>query len=102
MNSKWFAFRMLALLVLLSLALAACQPQAPAAETPAATAAVEVDTGGPMKEVGEGEGEVSIVAWAGYIERGETDANYDWVTDFEKQTGCKVSDSLAKKILRDI
>jgi putative spermidine/putrescine transport system substrate-binding protein len=81
----------LALLVLLSLALAACQPQAPAAETPAATTAVEEDLGGPLKEVGEGEGEVSIVAWAGYIERGETDPNYDWVTDFEKETGCKVS-----------
>jgi putative spermidine/putrescine transport system substrate-binding protein len=31
------------------------------------------------------------VAWAGYIERGETDKNYDWVTGFEKETGCKVS-----------
>ncbi|WP_112810367.1 ABC transporter substrate-binding protein [Ensifer sp.] len=45
----------------------------------------------PLKELGKGEGELSIVAWAGYIERGETDKNYDWVTDFEKQSGCKVS-----------
>ncbi|WP_429806402.1 ABC transporter substrate-binding protein [Ensifer sp. B1-9] len=45
----------------------------------------------PLKELGKGEGELSIVAWSGYIERGETDKNYDWVTDFEKQTGCKVS-----------
>ncbi|MBP1883398.1 ABC transporter substrate-binding protein [Sinorhizobium mexicanum] len=45
----------------------------------------------PLKELGKGEGELSIVAWAGYIERGETDKNYDWVTDFEKETGCKVS-----------
>src|SRR6478736_3473345 len=45
----------------------------------------------PLKEIGAGEGEVSIVAWAGYIERGETDKNYDWVTSFEKETGCKVS-----------
>ncbi|QRM56067.1 ABC transporter substrate-binding protein [Sinorhizobium sp. BG8] len=45
----------------------------------------------PLKELGKGEGEVSIVAWAGYIERGETDKNYDWVTEFEKSTGCKVS-----------
>lgn len=37
-----------------------------------------------------GEGEVSIVAWPGYIERGETDPHYDWVTSFEKDTGCKV------------
>ncbi len=39
----------------------------------------------------EGEGEVSIVAWPGYIERGETDPNFDWVTDFEEATGCKVN-----------
>ena len=44
-----------------------------------------------LKEIGPGEGEVSIVAWAGYIERGETDKGYDWVTDFEKSTGCKVT-----------
>ena len=44
-----------------------------------------------LKSLGKGEGEVSIVAWAGYIERGESDKNYDWVTDFEKETGCKVT-----------
>jgi putative spermidine/putrescine transport system substrate-binding protein len=43
------------------------------------------------KELGKGEGEVDIVAWPGYIERGETDKNYDWVTDFEKKTSCKVN-----------
>jgi putative spermidine/putrescine transport system substrate-binding protein len=42
-------------------------------------------------EVGPGEGQVDIVAWPGYIERGETDKNYDWVTDFEKKTSCKVN-----------
>ncbi len=50
---------------------------------------------GPMAAqvtaLGEGEGEVSIVAWAGYIERGETDKAFDWVTKFEADTGCKVS-----------
>jgi putative spermidine/putrescine transport system substrate-binding protein len=45
-----------------------------------------------MKQsVGEGEGEVSIVAWPGYIERGETDPKFDWVTEFEEKTGCKVT-----------
>jgi putative spermidine/putrescine transport system substrate-binding protein len=44
-----------------------------------------------MKEVGKGEGQVNIVAWPGYIERGETDKNYNWVTDFETATGCKVN-----------
>jgi putative spermidine/putrescine transport system substrate-binding protein len=42
-------------------------------------------------EIGAGEGEVAIVAWAGYIERGDTDKNFDWVTEFEKKTGCKVT-----------
>ncbi|MEH8164167.1 ABC transporter substrate-binding protein [Aeromonas allosaccharophila] len=42
-------------------------------------------------ELGKGEGKLNIVAWAGYVERGETDKNYDWVTGFEKETGCKVS-----------
>jgi putative spermidine/putrescine transport system substrate-binding protein len=40
--------------------------------------------------IGKGEGFVDIVAWPGYIERGETDKAYDWVTAFEKKTGCKV------------
>jgi len=44
-----------------------------------------------MTAVGAGEGEVNIVAWPGYIERGETDPAYDWVTAFEKETGCKVN-----------
>lgn len=46
---------------------------------------------GPLQSVGEGEGAVSIVAWAGYIERGETDPAFDWVTKFEEETGCMVS-----------
>ena len=37
------------------------------------------------------EGRVDIVAWPGYIERGETDAGYDWVKGFEAKTGCKVN-----------
>ncbi len=43
------------------------------------------------KEVGAGEGQVDIVAWAGYIENGATDKAYDWVSDFEKATSCKVN-----------
>jgi putative spermidine/putrescine transport system substrate-binding protein len=44
-----------------------------------------------MTELGTPEGSVNIVAWPGYIERGETDANFDWVTAFEKETGCAVN-----------
>ncbi len=41
------------------------------------------------------EGQVDIIAWAGYIERGETDKAYDWVSQFEKDTGCKVNVKVA-------
>jgi putative spermidine/putrescine transport system substrate-binding protein len=44
-----------------------------------------------VKEIGAGEGQVNIIAWPGYIERGETDKAYDWVTSFEKESGCKVN-----------
>ena len=44
-----------------------------------------------LGKIGKGEGQVDIVAWPGYIERGETDASFDWVTKFEKATGCKVN-----------
>ncbi len=43
-----------------------------------------------VSKLGAGEGQVNIVAWPGYIERGETDKKFDWVTGFEKKTGCKV------------
>lgn len=42
-------------------------------------------------EIGESEGQVNIVAWAGYIEDGSTDPAYDWVTQFETDSGCEVN-----------
>ncbi len=44
-----------------------------------------------VKEIGAGEGQVNIVAWAGYLERGETDPKFDWITKFEEASGCKVN-----------
>ena len=41
--------------------------------------------------VGEGEGELNLIIWAGYAERGAVDPNFDWVTPFETETGCKVN-----------
>ncbi|MFZ1814286.1 MAG: ABC transporter substrate-binding protein [Rhizobiaceae bacterium] len=43
-----------------------------------------------LQSLGAGEGQVNIVAWPGYIERGETDKAFDWVTKFEEKSGCKV------------
>jgi putative spermidine/putrescine transport system substrate-binding protein len=101
----------LSLVVVASMILSACQPapaptaaptqapaqqptSAPAAPTVAPTTAPptpEPEPGAPRQSIGAGEGEVSIVAWAGYVEKGETDPNYNWVTEFEEETGCAVS-----------
>jgi len=46
----------------------------------------------PMAQsLGAGEGQLNIIAWAGYAEDGSTDPKVDWVTPFEKQTGCQVN-----------
>jgi putative spermidine/putrescine transport system substrate-binding protein len=43
----------------------------------------------PMaKSLGKGEGQVNILAWPGYAEDGSNDPKVDWVTPFEKKTGC--------------
>jgi putative spermidine/putrescine transport system substrate-binding protein len=44
------------------------------------------------QSIGQGEGELNLVNWAGYVEDGtDYGPKYDWVTPFEKQTGCQVS-----------
>jgi len=40
---------------------------------------------------GKAEGQLNIVAWAGYAEDGSTDPAYDWVTPFETLTSCQVN-----------
>jgi putative spermidine/putrescine transport system substrate-binding protein len=57
----------------------------------AATAMCGTAMADMLTAIGPGEGQVDIVAWPGYIERGQTDKNFDWVTDFEAKTGCKVN-----------
>jgi putative spermidine/putrescine transport system substrate-binding protein len=78
-----YVFSLLSIVLISSLVLTACG------------GAGGGEAGGPLQSVGEGEGEVSIISWAGYIERGETDPAYDWVTEFEAQTSCKVTNKVA-------
>jgi putative spermidine/putrescine transport system substrate-binding protein len=40
--------------------------------------------------IGTGEGALNLIAWEGYVEDGSNDKSYDWVTPFEKNTGCQV------------
>ncbi|MBX7431543.1 ABC transporter substrate-binding protein [Mycobacterium sp. Y57] len=41
--------------------------------------------------VGDGEGQLNLIAWPGYAENGSNDPAVDWVTPFEEQTGCQVN-----------
>lgn len=45
----------------------------------------------PATAIGDGEGQLNLVAWPGYAEDGSNDPKVDWVHPFEKETGCKVN-----------
>ena len=50
------------------------------------------EEGGEMlSEIGEPEGELNLVIWAGYAEDGSAFPEFDWVTPFEEETGCIVN-----------
>lgn len=83
-----------------ALVLAACGPAASSAPTTAPTSAPATGvpataappTAAPTAAViGPGEGQLNLIIWAGYAERGATYKEFDWVTPFETKTGCKVN-----------
>ncbi|MEU3522393.1 ABC transporter substrate-binding protein [Streptomyces sp. NPDC038707] len=47
------------------------------------------------EKLGRGEGQVDLIAWAGYVEDGSNDPHADWVSGFEKRTGCQVRSKVA-------
>jgi putative spermidine/putrescine transport system substrate-binding protein len=90
-------------LAVVALVAAACGPgTASTAPTTAGATTAPPATSGTASEapattaptaaaIGPGEGALNLVIWAGYAERGASDAAYDWVTPFETETGCKVN-----------
>jgi putative spermidine/putrescine transport system substrate-binding protein len=44
-----------------------------------------------LDKLGANETELTLLGWPGYAEDGSTDPAYDWVTPFEKETGCQVT-----------
>ncbi|MEO6143284.1 MAG: ABC transporter substrate-binding protein [Dermatophilaceae bacterium] len=44
-----------------------------------------------LDKLGTPEGSVNVLAWPGYVEDGSNDKTVDWVTDFEKSSGCQVN-----------
>jgi putative spermidine/putrescine transport system substrate-binding protein len=59
------------------------------------TAGIKPPTIPALASLGAGEGQVNIVAWAGYVEDGSDDKTVDWVHPFETATGCKVNVKVA-------
>ena len=45
----------------------------------------------PLSALGDGEGQLNLIAWPGYAEDGSNDPKVDWVHPFEQKTGCKVN-----------
>jgi putative spermidine/putrescine transport system substrate-binding protein len=46
---------------------------------------------GALTSVPAAEGELNLVIWVGYAEDGSTYPEFDWVTEFETDTGCQVN-----------
>jgi putative spermidine/putrescine transport system substrate-binding protein len=82
-------------MAIVALVAAACggggSSQAPTAGPTAGEGTPPASVAPTTASIGEGEGELNLVIWAGYAERGATDPNFDWVTPFEEATDCMVS-----------
>jgi len=91
MQRQWFG--VLATALALSLGVAACGGDDSGSGSGSGGGAQVKAPEGPkmLDKLGKGEGEVDLIAWAGYVEDGSTDPEVDWVSDFEKKTGCNVN-----------
>lgn len=78
--------------VLATLAVAGCGSSTPATSGGSgAHAGMQVPALKALDKLGTPEGQVNVLAWPGYVENGSNDPKVDWVTDFEKSSGCKVN-----------
>ena len=77
-------FKGAAVLAALALLVAACGGTSEASSSPSEKPA------GWLETLGDGEGELNLIIWPGYAERGEYEG-FNWVDPFEEATGCKVN-----------
>ena len=88
-----FQRRLGGVMAVVALVAAACGGGQPSAATPTSgtpTAGAPSDAPATQAAIGEGEGELNLVIWAGYAEKGATEG-FDWVTPFQDETGCTVN-----------
>ncbi|NUS73116.1 MAG: extracellular solute-binding protein [Corynebacteriales bacterium] len=87
MTRKKLAARGLALSVCMLLALTACGDDSDTDSTPKA-----------LSSLGESENQLTLLAMPGHAERGTSDPEQDWVTAFEKETGCQTAVTTATDV----
>ena len=78
-------FKGVALVGVLALLVAACGGSTSESASPSGEKAA-----GWLETLGEGEGQLNLIIWPGYAERGEYEG-FNWVDPFEEATGCKVN-----------
>ena len=87
LTSRW---RPCTITLALLLTLLACSDSPATPDSADTKAATPLASGASLTAIGPTEGELHILAWPGYIERGDNDANTDWVSGYELSTGCIV------------
>ena len=62
-------------------------------ETPSGESGGAIEPAKTYDSIGETEGSLELIAWAGYVEDGTSEGgeDFDWVTPFEDETGCQVN-----------
>jgi putative spermidine/putrescine transport system substrate-binding protein len=62
-------------------------------ETPSGGSGGAIEPPKTFTTIGEPEGSLELIAWAGYVEDGTSEGgeDFDWVTPFEDATGCQVN-----------
>ena len=80
----WFV-----VLAALAIVAAACGDE----ETPSGGSGGAIEPAKTYDSIGETEGSLELIAWAGYVEDGTSEGgeDFDWVTPFEDATGCQVN-----------
>jgi putative spermidine/putrescine transport system substrate-binding protein len=80
----WFV-----VLAALAIVAAACGDD----ETPSGETGGAIEPAKTYDSIGETEGSLELIAWAGYVEDGTSEGgeDFDWVTPFEDETGCQVN-----------
>lgn len=79
-------FKGVTLLAVLALLVAACGGSTGESAAPSG----DEKPAGWLEALGAAEGELNLIIWPGYAERGEYEG-FNWVDPFEAETGCKVN-----------